>query len=310
MVISFSKMHGAGNDFVVVDGYTRPVSLSPSQVRALTNRHFGIGADQLLLVEPSTVATADFRYRIFNCDGGEVEHCGNGARCFAKFVQDRAFTRKRTIRVQVAKGFATLRALPGGEVEVDVAVPLFDSAAVPFDDSEMLPRREGAGLVWPLETSAGVREITVVSMGNPHAVQFVDDVGVHAVQAEGALVESHARFPEKVNAVFVQLLSRKEVSIRVFERGAGETLACGTGASAGVAAGIQRGLLDSRVTVHVLGGTLTVSWNGAVDAVEPIVLAGPAVTVFESSIDLDALPAEKSKGLPAVSAVESCRSWV
>lgn len=201
MVISFSKMHGAGNDFIVVDGYTRPVSLLPSQVRALTNRHFGIGADQLLLVEPPAVATADFRYRIFNCDGGEVEHCGNGARCFAKFVRDRGFTTKKTIRVQVAKGLATLKVLSSGEVEVDVAVPLFDSTSVPFDDAGLRSRCEGAGLVWPVETSAGVRDITVVSMGNPHAVQFVDDVGQHPVQTEGVLIESHERFSEKVNAV-------------------------------------------------------------------------------------------------------------
>ncbi|MGF6752993.1 diaminopimelate epimerase [Paraburkholderia sp. GAS42] len=286
MKLKFTKMHGAGNDFVVLDGYTQPVTLTEAQVRALADRHFGIGADQLLLVERPTVEGVDFRYRIFNCDGGEVEHCGNGARCFVKFVRDAHLTEKRTVRVEVQNGFATLTMQDNGEVSADMGSPVFEPSRVPFDATGLEGRREGNDTLWPLDVNGTTREISVVSMGNPHAVQIVDDVEAFAVGVDGPVIEKHPRFPQKVNAGFMQIVARNEIKLRVYERGAGETLACGTGACAAVAAGIRRGLLDSPVTVHTHGGVLTITWNGARDERAPLLMAGPATTVFEGEIEL------------------------
>jgi diaminopimelate epimerase len=255
-------------------------------VRALADRHFGIGADQLLLVERPSVAGADFKYRIFNCDGGEVEHCGNGARCFVKFVRDTGLTDKRSVRVQVHGGLITLTMQENGEVVVDMGQPVFEPARVPFDAAGLDARREGADSLWPLEIEGRTYWVSVVSMGNPHAVQVVDDVRTFPIAELGPKIEHFARFPQRVNAGFMQILSRSEVALRVFERGAGETLACGTGACAAVAAGIRRGLLDSPVTVHALGGTLTIAWDGAHDEAAPLMMSGPASTVFEGEIEL------------------------
>jgi diaminopimelate epimerase len=286
MKLKFTKMHGAGNDFVVLDGYSQDLALTPERVRALADRHFGIGADQLLLVEKPTVDGVDFRYRIFNCDGGEVEHCGNGARCFVKFVRDRKLTDANRVRVQVQKGTITLVVQENGEVVVDMDRPVFEPARVPFDANGLEGRREGHDTLWPLDLGDTTRWVSVVSMGNPHAVQVVDDVEAYPVKAEGAAIEMHARFPNKVNAGFMQIVSRNEVKLRVFERAAGETLACGTGACAAVAAGIRRGLLDSPVKVHTHGGVLTIAWDGARDESAALTMAGPATTVFEGEIEL------------------------
>jgi diaminopimelate epimerase len=286
MKLKFTKMHGAGNDFVVLDGYSQDLALTPERVRSLADRHFGIGADQLLLVEKPTVEGVDFRYRIFNCDGGEVEHCGNGARCFVKFVRDRKLTDANRVRVQVQKGTITLVVQENGEVVVDMDRPVFEPARVPFDASGLEGRREGNDTLWPLDLGDATRWVSVVSMGNPHAVQVVDDVEAYPVKAEGAAIEMHARFPNKVNAGFMQIVSRNEVKLRVFERAAGETLACGTGACAAVAAGIRRGLLDSPVKVHTHGGVLTIAWDGARDESAALTMAGPATTVFEGEIEL------------------------
>ncbi|MBN3753010.1 diaminopimelate epimerase [Paraburkholderia sp. Tr-20389] len=284
MKLKFTKMHGAGNDFVVLDGYTQPLNLTEAQVRALANRHFGVGADQLLVVEKPTVDGVDFRYRIFNCDGGEVEHCGNGARCFVKFVRDTCLTDKRSVRVQVQKGVITLTMQDNGEVVVDMGAPVFEPAQVPFDPSSLDARGEGNDTLYPLDVNGSTRWVSVVSMGNPHAVQVVDDVEAFPVLVDGPVIENHPRFPQRVNAGFMQIVGRSEVKLRVYERGAGETLACGTGACAAVAAGIRRGLLDAPVKVHTHGGTLTITWDGAPSS--SLMMAGPAATVFEGEIEL------------------------
>ncbi|CAG9230358.1 diaminopimelate epimerase [Paraburkholderia caribensis] len=284
MKLKFTKMHGAGNDFVVLDGYTQPLNLTEAQVRALANRHFGVGADQLLVVEKPTVEGVDFRYRIFNCDGGEVEHCGNGARCFVKFVRDTRLTDKQSVRVQVQKGVITLTMQANGEVVVDMGAPVFEPAQVPFDASGLDARHEGNDALYPLDVNGATRWLSVVSMGNPHAVQIVDDVEAFPVLADGPVIENHPRFPQRVNAGFMQIVSRNEIKLRVYERGAGETLACGTGACAAVAAGIRRGLLDAPVKVHTHGGMLTIAWDG--EPASPLMMAGPAATVFEGEIEL------------------------
>lgn len=286
MKLKFTKMHGAGNDFVVLDGYSQRLALTSEQVRALADRHFGIGADQLLLVERPTVEEADFQYRIFNCDGGEVEHCGNGARCFVKFVRDTGLTDKRSVRVQVHGGLITLTMQENGEVVVDMGAPVFEPARVPFVATGLAGRPDGADTLWPLDIDGNTYYVSVVSMGNPHAVQIVDDVQTFPVASVGPKVEHHPRFPQRVNAGFMQVRSRHEIALRVFERGAGETLACGTGACAAVAAGIRRGLLDSPVTVHALGGTLTIAWDGARDEAAALMMSGPATTVFAGEIEL------------------------
>ena len=286
MKLKFTKMHGAGNDFVVLDGYTKPLSLSAAQVRALADRHFGVGADQLLLVEKPDIEGVDFKYRIFNCDGGEVEHCGNGARCFVKFVRDQGLTSKMSVQVQVQQGVIGLTMKENGDVVVDMGRPEFEPALVPFKAEGLQGREEAADTLWPLDVHGETRWVSVVSMGNPHAVQIVADVERAPVLTEGPLIEHHARFPKRVNAGYMQIVDRNAVKLRVFERGAGETLACGTGACAAVAAGIRRGLLDSPVAVQTHGGTLTIAWEGAHNAGASLFMAGPATTVFEGEIEL------------------------
>ena len=286
MKLKFTKMHGAGNDFVVLDGYTKPLSLSAAQVRALADRHFGVGADQLLLVEKPDIEGVDFKYRIFNCDGGEVEHCGNGARCFVKFVRDQGLTSKMSVQVQVQQGVIGLTMKENGDVLVDMGRPEFEPALVPFKAEGLQGREEAADTLWPLDVHGETRWVSVVSMGNPHAVQIVADVERAPVLTEGPLIEHHARFPKRVNAGYMQIVDRNAVKLRVFERGAGETLACGTGACAAVAAGIRRGLLDSPVAVQTHGGTLTIAWEGAHNAGASLFMAGPATTVFEGEIEL------------------------
>ena len=281
----FTKMQGLGNDFIVIDATREPIALSQEQWRALADRHFGIGADQILIVEAATRMDADFRYRIINADGGEVEQCGNGARCFVRFVHDKGLTRKRRIRVETQGGIIEPRLLDNGEVEVDMGVPSFEPSTLPFVATRARPGPGPERFQLPL--ALGDADITIVSMGNPHAVQIVHDVDAAPVHTQGPLIESHAAFPKRVNAGYLQVLSRTHVRLRVYERGAGETLACGTGACAAVAAGIARGLIDAAAAVRVdtRGGSLTINWPGAGHA---IVMAGPAATVFEGSIELPA----------------------
>ena len=276
MRLRFSKMHGLGNDFVVLDGVRQQVSLSPEQLRFLADRHFGVGFDQLLLVEPATQPGVDFRYRIFNADGSEVEQCGNGARCFARFVFDQGLTDKREIRVETKRGVIAPRLEADGQVTVDMGAPRFAPAEIPFiSDSD--------AVVQSLDLDGTTVDISVVSMGNPHAVQLVADVDTAPVAVHGSLTESHPRFPERVNAGFLQVLDRHSARLRVYERGSGETLACGTGACAAVVAGIRRGLLDSPVRVATRGGELTIAWAGPG---QPVLMTGPAVTVFTGEIEL------------------------
>lgn len=279
MPVPFTKMHGAGNDFVVFDGVTRPVPLTPEKIRRLADRHFGIGCDQVLLVERPTASGADFRYRIFNADGGEVEQCGNGARCFVRFVRDRRLTDKDEIAVETLSGMIYPRLEPDGNVTVNMGVPRFEPAEVPFEAGT----REN---VYDLEVNGRKVSVTALSMGNPHAVQVVPEVDSAPVNTQGPLIERHSRFPQRVNAGYMQIVDRRHIRLRVYERGAGETLACGTGACAAVVAGRQRGLLDDKVDVKLLGGTLRVSWSGEG---QPVWMTGPAVTVFEGTIDLDRL---------------------
>ena len=287
MKLTFTKMHGAGNDFVVIDAYTQPLSLSTAQYRFLGDRRFGVGADQILVVERPSSADADFRYRIFNQDGGEVEQCGNGARAFVKFVTEKGLTAKSSIRVQTMKGIITPRLEADGSITVDMGAPVFTPALVPFNDAGLGGWAEGEETLYPLAVKLGGASTTmfvsVVSMGNPHAVQVVDDVDSAPVAEAGPLIEHLARFPNKVNAGFMQIVERGHIRLRVYERGAGETLACGTGACAAVVAGIRRGLLDSPVRVSARGGELSVAWAGGATAV---FLSGPAVTVFEGEISI------------------------
>jgi diaminopimelate epimerase len=281
MKIKFTKMHGAGNDFIVIDATREPFTLSTQQIRSLADRHFGIGADQMLVVERPSIAGVDFRYRIFNADGGEVEHCGNGARCFVKFVREHGLTDQEVVRVQVSQGVLTLTMCADGSVSVEMGEPQMQPAQVPFDAAGLASRTEGRAALWPLEIDGASYWITVVSMGNPHAVQVVDDVATWPVARLGPLIEAHARFPQRVNAGFMQILDRHAIKLRVYERGAGETLACGTGACAAVVSGIERGLLDSPVRVETHGGTLQIAWSGA-----QVEMSGPATTVFEGELEL------------------------
>ena len=276
MKLKFSKMHGLGNDFVVLDGVRQSIALSPKQLRLLGERHFGVGCDQILLVEKPGRPDVDFRYRIFNADGGEVEQCGNGARCFVRFVHDQGLTEKREIRVETMSGVIGPRLEDDGNITVDMGVPVFAPERIPFTS----PSED---LVQPLMVGDDEVLITAVSMGNPHAVQVVADVDAAPVAQQGPLIETHPRFPQHVNAGFMQVVSRHNIRLRVFERGAGETLACGTGACAAVAAGIARGLLDSPVRVVTRGGELNIAWQGAGT---PVLMSGPAVTVFTGEIDL------------------------
>ena len=292
MKLTFTKMHGAGNDFVVIDAYSTAVKLSTAQLRYLGERRFGVGADQILVVEKPTAPDCDFRYRIFNQDGGEVEQCGNGARAFVKFVTEKGLSAKRALRVETMKGIITPRLEADGSITVDMGAPVMAHQGVPFCAGDTAHGQlEGADTVYPLAlwVQGGPRTVlvSVLSMGNPHAVQVVDDVDTAPVAEAGPQVERHPSFPNKVNAGFMQVIDRGHIRLRVYERGAGETLACGTGACAAVVAGIRRGLLDSPVRVSARGGELAVAWAGG-DA--PVFLSGPAVTVFEGSIDLPDVP--------------------
>lgn len=276
MKLTFTKMQGLGNDFVVLDGIRQSLELTPEQLRFLADRHFGIGCDQVLLVEAGTRPDVDFRYRIFNGDGGEVEQCGNGARCFARFVHQQGLTTKREIRVETMRGVIVPRLEEDGSVSVDMGVPVFAPDQIPFisDRNDLLQ---------PLRVADEEWAITAVGMGNPHAVQVVADVDTTPVERLGPLIESHPRFPQRVNAGFMQVLDRHAIRLRVFERGAGETLACGSGACAAVVAGIARGLLDSPVRVETRGGELSIVWNGQGT---PVSMTGPALTVFNGEIEL------------------------
>jgi len=288
--LRFTKMHGAGNDFVVLDGTAAPVELSPAQAQRLADRRFGVGADQILVVEKSATPGVDFRYRIFNSSGDEVEHCGNGARCFVRYVHARGLTQARRVRVETVNNLLELVLQDDGQVTVDMNRPLFEHERIPFDGAGLRPRREGPGAgfeLWPLEDGAGgvLGEVAALSMGNPHAVMRVADVAAAPVGTLGPRIEAHARFPRKVNAGFVQVRSPFEIDLRVYERGAGETLACGTGACAAVVAGLRLGWLERgrRITVHARGGTLFIEWPHD-DA--HVLMTGPAEFVYEGEIDL------------------------
>jgi diaminopimelate epimerase len=272
MRLEFTKMHGLGNDFVVIDCITQRAHLETYQIKQIADRHFGVGFDQLLLVEAPTRPDVDFRYRIFNADGSEVQQCGNGARCFARFVRDRKLSRKNQLIVETASGIIELNITANGWVRVNMGVPRLEPAEIPF----IAPQR---ALTYPL--AFGEHEITIsaISMGNPHAVILVDDVNTAPVREWGRIIESHPRFPERVNVGFLQIIDRQNARLRVFERGSGETLACGTGTCAAVVAGIQQGLFDERVRVQLRGGELDIRWQGSVD--QPVWMTGPTARVFD-----------------------------
>ena len=274
MELKFSKMHGLGNDFIVLDGITQRIDLSAEQYRFLADRHFGIGCDQILLIEKPTRSDADFRYRIFNSNGGEVEQCGNGARCFVRYVRDHGLSHKDEIRVETLGGIIVPRLEADGQVSVDMGVPRFEPSEIPFLADHRAP-------IYRLSLEDKIIEISTVSMGNPHAVQVVDDIETAPVTRDGPRIESHASFPQRVNAGFMQVVDRGHIKLRVYERGSGETLSCGSGACAAVVAGIQRGLLDAKVCVTTQGGDLLIRWAG--DG-QPVLMTGPAVQVFEGKI--------------------------
>jgi diaminopimelate epimerase len=287
MKLRFTKMQGAGNDFVMLNGITQQIELSGPQLRTLADRRLGIGADQILVVERAQRPDVDFRYRIFNSDGGEVEQCGNGARCFAKFVHDEHLTEKPRIRVETLGGIIAPQLEPSGEVTVDMGPPAFDPASVPFDAHGLEPSAVGRDTLWPLTVHGRVVMASVVSMGNPHAVQLVAAVDDAPVTKDGPVIENHARFPNRVNAGFMQVIDRHTIRLRVWERGAGETLACGTGACAAAVVGIRRGLLDTPVRVDTRGGRLTIAWDGLdADSPRPVLMTGPATRVYEGEIEI------------------------
>ncbi len=287
MRVRFTKMQGAGNDFIVLDETRARLHLSHAQYRQLADRHFGIGADQILSVRPAPAPSIDFEYVIHNADGGEVEQCGNGARCFARYVLDKGLAKGPRLRVQTLAGVIEPQLGDDGRVTVDMGPPEFEPAMIPFDDAGLSPHAEGGWQRWHLALGTSPDSpfvaVAVLSMGNPHAVQFVDDVAAAPVAAQGPKIEHHPRFPNRVNAGYLQIVDRGRVRLRVWERGAGETLACGTGACAAVVAGIRLGRLDSRVDVETRGGLLTIEWAGGA---APVLLTGPAVTVFEGEIEL------------------------
>ena len=276
MRLKFTKMQGLGNDFVVIDATAAPVTLTAAQLRCIADRHFGVGCDQILMVEPARSQDTDFYYRIFNADGGEVEQCGNGARCFVRFVHERGLTQKSVIRVGTLGGIIEPRLEADGQVTVNMGAPEFEPARVPFHAPARQP-------LYDLHVDKKMIKINSLSMGNPHAVQLVPDVDTAPVASEGPLIEAHPDFPQRVNAGYMQVLDRSHIRLRVYERGAGETLACGTGACAAVVAGISRGLLDARVTVSTRGGDLVIVWAGEG---QPVLMTGPAVTVFDGAIEL------------------------
>ena len=276
MRLKFTKMHGQGNDFVVLDGVRQDVRLTAAQVRAIADRHFGVGCDQLLVVEKPASSANDFHYRIWNADGGEVEQCGNGARCFARFVIDQGLTAKTQLRVETAGGVIQPTVEPSGQVTVDMGPPRFAPRDIPFD----VPEQQAT---YRLAVGGESVEIAALSMGNPHAVQVVPDVDRAPVATQGPLIENHRAFPQRVNAGYMQVLSRSHVRLRVWERGAGETLACGTGACAAVVAGIRRGLLDTQVRVTTRGGDLTIRWPAPTS---PVMMTGDAVRVFDGVVEI------------------------
>jgi diaminopimelate epimerase len=297
MKIQFTKMQGAGNDFVVLDETRGLLGLTPAQYKFLGDRHFGVGADQILSVRPAPSPEFDFEYAIHNNDGGEVEHCGNGARCFVRYVRSKGLTTKSSVRVKTVNNALTLTEQPDGRVTVDMGAPFFALADVPFDAAHAVLETVNLWQKWQLavvncasnatESIASHSQVTVLSMGNPHAIQVVSDVETAPVHEIGAWMQTHPAFPRRVNAGFMQILNRGEIKLRVYERGAGETLACGTGACAAVVAGIRLGLLDAKVDVHTHGGLLTIEWPFASQGLAAsVLLTGPAVTVFEGSIDI------------------------
>lgn len=274
--MKFTKMHGAGNDFVVIDGVRQSINLTPEQLRLLADRNFGVGCDQILLVEKSLIKEADFRYRIFNADGGEVEQCGNGARCFVRFVHEQKLTSKREIVVETKSGMIMPRLEEDGRVTVNMGAPIFDPVRIPFTGgTEQISEA--------LEVGGATLHISALSMGNPHAVQVVENVETAEVSRLGPLIEQHVRFPKRVNAGFMQIVDKNSIKLRVYERGTGETLACGTGACAAAVAGIRLGLVQSPVHVLTRGGSLSIAWAGMG---EPVFLTGPAITVFQGEIAL------------------------
>lgn len=276
MLVRFSKMHGLGNDFMVIDAVAQRVRLTPDIVKSLADRHTGVGFDQLLLVEPPTRPDMDFRYRIYNADGSEVEHCGNGARCFARFVRERRLTVKQEIQVETANGSAILKVLADRQVQVDMGAPILQPVEIPF-------AAEQQAALYSLEVDGKAYQVSAVSMGNPHCVLLVDDISQAPVKQLGRLIERHPRFPQRVNVGFMQIESADYIKLRVYERGAGETRACGTGACAAVVAGRLRGVLNEAVTVELPGGELQISWKGEGQSV---LMTGPATTVYEGQIYL------------------------
>lgn len=276
MKLRFTKMHGLGNDFIVIDAVTEPFEPTTEQVRFWGDRNFGIGFDQLLLVEPPRDESTDFRYRIWNADGGEVEQCGNGARCFARFVHDKGLTQKEEVVVETASGIITLKIQPNGWVTVNMGAPILQPAEIPFVADVQAE-------LYTLEVDGETLNVGAVSMGNPHVVTVVEQLDDTVVERLGSKLEQHERFPQRVNAGFMEVVNRAEINLRVYERGAGETLACGTGACAAVVSGILQGRLDHKVMVHVRGGDLSIEWAG--DAA-PVLMTGPAATVFEGVIEL------------------------
>ena len=284
MKLHFSKMHGAGNDFVVLDATREPLALSPAQYRFLADRRFGIGADQILIVEPGDAAAGtDFTYRIMNADGAEVEQCGNGARCFARFVHDTGLSSKTRLRVQTLKSVIEPQLQPDGRVTVDMGAPFLVPAEVPFDTTGLTPQVVNGGELWRIELANHPVDVAVVSMGNPHAVMRVDSTEHAPVEEIGPQVEGHVRFPRRVNAGFLEVVSRSHIKLRVYERGSGETLACGSGACAAVVAGIRLGWLDTTVEVDTRGGRLTISWAGPG---QHVMMTGPATHVFTGEIEV------------------------
>jgi diaminopimelate epimerase len=276
MKLRFAKMQGQGNDFVVIDGVRQEIVITAEMARRIADRHFGIGCDQILLVERPSLPGNDFRYRIWNSDGGEVEQCGNGSRCFARFVLDEGLTAKHVMRVETASGVISPHVEATGRVTVDMGRPRFEPREIPF-------RADAAAITYPLEVGGETVTVGVVSMGNPHAVQVVADVDSAPVRSQGPMIENHPAFPRRVNAGYMQVVSRSHIRLRVWERGAGETLACGTGACAAVVAGIRMGLIDSPVKVTTLGGDLTIEWSGNNS---PVMMAGDAVRVFDGEIEV------------------------
>lgn len=285
MIWQFTKMHGAGNDFIVLDGVSQPIEMTPERARALAHRQLGIGADQILLVETPSHPEADFRYRIFNADGSEVEHCGNGSRCFVRFVHEQRLSRRNPLRAEIATGLITLEEKEDNSVTVDMGVTRFDPAALPFDTEGLSHSQEHEETLWNLPLpQGGMVTLSTLAISNPHAVLLVDNINTAPVATLGPFIESHPRFGNRVNVGFMQVVNRHHIRLRVYERGVGETLSCGTGACAAVATGIRRGLLDSPVTVQTRGGLLTIEWNGT-----QLKMTGPATTVFSGQIDIDKL---------------------